>query len=518
MILEKDSTQQIVPAENPQGRPDTAATESLMPAAADAADPKAAAVAELPMEASVPQGITIQQFLDVVMPTNLPPIFKDYAGLAPDGFKAAAVLSLLPILGTLGSRLRATYINGRQLSPTFLVVLVGEQGSGKSFIDDAAKYFLKPVQDADDHGDEQVRCYESLMRKISRANVKVSAKSVDAEVPDDPRPVIRIIEPKVTEPALYKVMANNKDLHAITVASEIGQVIRSLGSTHGNISYLLCQAFDNSRCGQRTAGDTSFTGHVNMYYNVLYSGTPNVVSKFFTDETQENGMMSRFIIISLPYNPYAMPEVWGHFAPKQELAVQALIHRLNDVSVCKRLIVGPDGSEEVVYDAMGEHEMKMPWLNACLKEWERTLLQLAAAERSRVHAMFHKRAMVTGFRAGMLAYYLFGERPTKQIKEAVCQFAVWVASCMLNGLVENYTVESHASGIAYPTAFNMLPNRFTWDQVTAVLAEARMKTPTRNVINRWKNENEAIRCICETGVKEYVKINSDEDKQPAVTL
>lgn len=502
-----NSTKEIEMAqtETPQGN-----AAAVVPAAQTQPPQKAAAASGFVAQ----EDITFQQFLDVALPRHLPPIFSQFVSIAPEMFKEAVVLSLLPLLGTVGSRLRGKYINERWLSPTFMVVLVGEQGCGKSFIDDVAQYVLKLVDEADEHGRAQRDAYEKLMKKLSKANVKVTVKNAAAELPDEPKPIVRIITPKVTMPALFKAMANNRDLHSVTVAQEIGIVINSLGSTHGDISYLLCQAFDNTNCGQLTAGDTSFSGKVNMYYNVLYSGTEQVVAQFFNDKNMENGLMSRFFIYSLPYDPFVMPEVWGRFTAKQEREVQKQLARLNDITVCKRLVVAPDGSEEIVYEAMPEYEMQMPWLNAYLKDWESTLLRLAQQTNNRPYALFHKRAMTAGFRAGMLAWYLFGQKRTSQVKEAVCQFARWVATQMLNNLVENYKPKKQKSKIDYPTIFNMLPERFTWDDVDAKRVEAGHETPTRTLIFRWKAGG-VIDCVSNVKPKAYVKRRPASQDPPA---
>ena len=53
----------------------------------------------------------------------LPPIFRQWAEIAPDDFKTAVTLCQLPILGALGSRLRARYLDGKIHSPSFQVSL-----------------------------------------------------------------------------------------------------------------------------------------------------------------------------------------------------------------------------------------------------------------------------------------------------------------------------------------------------------------------------------------------------------
>ena len=69
-----------------------------------------------------------------ILPTNqLPPIFRQFVDVAPADFKKAAITALLPMLGTLGSRLRARYIDGVEQSPSFQCEIEAPMASGKSF-------------------------------------------------------------------------------------------------------------------------------------------------------------------------------------------------------------------------------------------------------------------------------------------------------------------------------------------------------------------------------------------------
>ncbi len=430
---------------------------------------------------------SLEQFVDCSQLPPLPPIVKQYVETAPEGFEQAAALCTLPILGTVGSRLRAHYITRHNMAPTFMVCLIGEQSSGKSFISDAAEMFLVDVQKADDAAEHELDDYRKTMKKISATKAKVTKKDMDNVIPDEPTPIIRIIEPKVTQPALLKIMVNNENLHAITVAPEIDTVRKSLSTNHGNISDFLRQAFDNVRYGQHTACDTSFSGHVIVYYNTLYSGTPSAVKKFFNSETQENGLMSRFIMVSLPYDPYAERGVWKEFTPAQRRVVEQGLSALNAITVRSYDLKDKDGVEHTYYEAMDEHQMEMPWLNKYLSDWSSTLREKARKAQSEVHAKFHLRCAVEGFRAGMLAYFLYGEKKSPKIKKAVCQFAVWVANSMLNGLVDNYDeVAERYEGIRFKKILCALPDEFTRAQLEEALRKYQLNTPVYKVLNVWR--------------------------------
>lgn len=429
---------------------------------------------------------SLAQFLDTTELPPLPPCIRQFADIAPAGFESVAVLSTLPVLGTLGSRLRATYWTRQQVDPTFFVCIRGEQGSGKSFVSDMAEDYLSEVQKVDDYGEELMREYKKKTRKLQLSNVKMNAKEAEERIPDEPTPILRIIDPKVTQPALLKIMQHNDSLHCFTVAPEIDTVRKSLSSGHGDISDFLRQGFDNVRYGQHTACDTSFSGHVDVYYNILYTGTPRSVDKFFNTDTQENGFMSRFIIATLPYHPFEPREIWGQYSSAQRKVVDQALKRLNDISIEHYSITDKEGKEVPYYEAKDIYEMKLPWLNKYLDQWRSTLLDKAGKAKCVAPTVFYLRASLTGFRAGMLAWFLYGEKGGPKVKEAVCQFAAWVANSMVNGLVDSYDDYGELEkNFRFKQLYAMMPDEFDRDQLLAAVKEMRITSSLQRITSEW---------------------------------
>lgn len=439
---------------------------------------------EVAFDADAAEGLA--QFLDTTELPPLPPCIRQFVELAPAEYQPAAIVSTLPVLGTLGSRLRAEYITRQVMAPTFFVCLRGTQGSGKSNYTDMAMDFLHQIQVVDDYGEGLIRDYKKKTRKLQMSNVKMNAKEAEERIPDEPTPMLRIIDPKVTQPALLKIMQHNDSLHCFTVAPEIDTVRKSLSSGHGNISDFLRQGFDNTRYGQLTAGSDTFSGHIDVYYNTLYTGTPVSVAKFFNQDAQENGLMSRFLICTLPFHPFERREVWGEYTASQRRIVDQSLKRLNDISVEHYTITDKEGNEVPYYEAKDVHEMKLPWLNRYLEQWCDTLREKARKAQSVAHAQFHLRASVVGFRAGMLAWFLYGEKGGPKVKEAVCKFAEWVADTMLNGLVENYDDYSGLEkNFRFKQLYSMMPEEFNREQLLMAAKEMRIGTSIQRIVCEW---------------------------------
>ena len=102
------------------------------------------------------------------------------------------------------------------------------------------------------------------------------------------------------------------------------------------------------------------------------------------------------------------------------------------------------------------------------------------------HAMLYLRPDLVGFRAGMLAWFLYGCKKDRRTKELVTLFAIWVASYMLNSLVAYADqIESKGKRIWYGEAFAALPDQFNKEQLREALIATGCTTPVRQVAFRW---------------------------------
>ena len=102
------------------------------------------------------------------------------------------------------------------------------------------------------------------------------------------------------------------------------------------------------------------------------------------------------------------------------------------------------------------------------------------------HAMLYLRPGLVGFRAGMLAWFLYGCKKDRRTKELVSLFAIRVASCMLNSLVAYADqIESKGKRIWYGEAFAALPDQFNKEQLREALIATGCTTPVRQVAFRW---------------------------------
>lgn len=402
----------------------------------------------------------------------LPPIIKQWAQIAPVDFRPAVVLCQLPILGALGSRLRSRYIDGVVHSPSFMVSLEAPQASGKSFMQRLVNSELAQVMERDEMQRKKEQEYDAKAREMKLLNVKVTADNKAEVLGSRPKSLIRIVPPTISVTKLLMRMEQAQGLHLFCFCPEADTMTKAFKRGFSSFSDLLRLSFDNDRAGQDYATDTSFSGVVRMYYNLLLSGTPKAMRRFYPDV--EDGLISRVCFVTLP-DQFGKPmPIWRTMDEKAKKICDVNLVRLDEVSM-----LGDD--------VQPEHEMKLEWLNESLKKW--ILMQQAEALRQddRTRDIFCRRAAVVGFRAGMLAWFLYAEKNTPTIRNNVMRFAEWVANMMLTQHLLRFNVKGTGSNVnKWETAYAMLKDNFTRDELTTALRATGSESPTRAVVYQWK--------------------------------
>ena len=403
---------------------------------------------------------------------SFPPVIRQFVENAPSDFKQAVALCQLPILGTLGSKLRARYLDGQMHSPSFQVSLEAPQASGKSFMVRLAEYELEQVIEHDEVQRQKEQEYDKKVREMKLLNIKINADNKDEILGQRPESIIRYCSPKMSITKLLMRLYNAKGLHIFAVAPEIDTVTKAFKAGFSSYSDLLRNAFDNDLYGQDYASENSFSGILPVYYNTLFSGTPKAMRRFYPDV--EDGLVSRVCFVTLPDQfGKPMPE-WHELDSKQKAVVDVNLVRLNEIS-----IIG----DEVQPD----HVMKLDWLNKDMESWIKAQQVEAVKNDDRTRDIFCRRSAVVGFRAGMLAYFLWGEKNTPTIRRNTVNFAIWVANCMLNQHLLRFNITGFGSNtIPWSEVYETLPETFTREDLERQLATVGVDSRSSMVVYKWR--------------------------------
>ncbi len=405
--------------------------------------------------------------LDTDLPP-LPPLIRQIVQTAPEDFRKAAILCQLPILGTLGSKLRARYLDKVVHSPSFLVSLEAPQASGKNFMTRLAELELAPLMARDR---DAFLAEKEYSEKAKVMGSKYTPEQREEMLGPRPKGIIRCIPPTASITKLLMRMDNARGLHLFAMSEEIDTVTKAFKRGFSNYSDLLRVAFGNGKYGQDYASDTSYSGTVEVYYNALFSGTPKQMRDFYPDV--ENGLVSRVLFVTLP-DQFGKPlPVWGDLTEKARKEVERQIGRLDAVSVVGD-VVQPD------------HMLDIDFLLPVIEQWIKEQQQEAVRTGDRTRDTFCRRSAVVGFRAGMLAWFLYGEKNTRTYRKNTAEFARWVADQMLTQHLLRFQIDGSGSNTnRWEGAFNLLPDEFTREDVRRVLNATGSNTPLKNVIYKW---------------------------------
>ncbi|MCR5315668.1 MAG: DUF3987 domain-containing protein [Bacteroidaceae bacterium] len=409
----------------------------------------------------------LQKSTDILPPSKLPPIFRQLVEVAPADFKKATVVALLPMLGTLGSRLRARYIDGVEQTPSFQAEIEAPMASGKSFANRLDEIIMSDVRKKD----------FTYRKKEAAYQQKVKAAVNKKEQPEVETYPIRIINPTTSVAALLERQQNAGEVHLYSFTDEIKVVLDSMKrGSYGDLRALMRNAFDNQYFGQDYKGDKSTNTMCRIYFNTLHCGTPAEYKKFY--DNSEDGTISRIILVELPDQSFKdMPRWnWERFEAKYAGLVSKNVRKLSEVTM-------KDDEVQPTYELQN-----FDFINVWAEKWLKRMQKLAKQENNRSLDTFRRRAAVVGFRAAMIAWYLYGKN-TKVNRENTIAFAEMVAEQMLVSLLHRYHVSEVSNVIYFKNIWNRLKDEFTTDDLEQVKEEVNVSSETKTIIYRWKEQN-----------------------------
>lgn len=392
----------------------------------------------------------------------LPPIFREYASIAPDDFKAASVMALLPMLGTLGSRLRATYLDGEDQAPSFQVEVEAPMASGKSFARRIYQNVMRKIRE----NDAIFRAEEDQYLKELRAAINAKKQPEQKTFP------IRITAPTTSVSKLLERIKNAQGAHVFSFTDEIRVVIDAMKrGSFGDLRALMRNAFDGAEFGQDYKSDHSTNALVEVMYNTLHCGTPAEYQKLYANN--EDGSVSRIIFATLPDQSFKEMPRFKKLTANQLADINKHIDRLNAVTMI-------DDKVQPL------HELKdFEFVNEWAASWIKGKRRLAKKFGDKTLDTFMKRSAVVGFRAAMLAWFLFG-KDTKVNRNKTVQFAEFIAEYMVSQLCRRYRVAEVSNTIKYYNVWVKLNDVFTYTDVSKAKDGTMVKSDRRLIIHRWR--------------------------------
>lgn len=390
----------------------------------------------------------------------LPRVLELICKRLPEAYRPAMVVAALPILGALATRIRFRYIDKQVHSFSFMSCIVAPAATGKSFIRRPLSYLLTPINECDEV--ERVKEREYKEAKLKAKNSK--------EQPTDPCACPRNNGINISIAKLLQLLTYSGGKHLVGIGEEIDTLTKSeRAGSWSQKSDIYRLAFDNAMYGQNYMSDNSFSAHVAVYYNLLLTGTPGGMYRFFKDV--EDGLVTRVAFAQLP-------DMFGTKLP---------VFEPNSASEVAEII-----SISRMLDA-SEGELQCPQLCQRMEKWLEEKRELAIREDSRSIDTLRRRSAVMGFRAGMLAYLLNGRKYDRQVGE----FAIWCAEYIFRNQYELFgqkieekanlhLVEKEKRGQVV-SLLRELPDVFTRTELISLRLRRGQSTQIYTVVSRWRS-------------------------------
>jgi len=415
------------------------------------------------------RGVRTEKATDLPLP-ELPRLLKLVCRRLPEDYRPAMVIAALPVLGTLATRIRFEYLDRQEQSLSFFSCITAPAASGKSFIRKPLDLLLTPINEQDAIEREKEQAYKDKLR----------ASKNSKNQPEDPHACPRNNGVAISIAKLLQLLTYAEGKHLIGIGEEMDTLVKSeRAGVWSQKSDIYRLAFDNAEYGQAYMSDSSFNAHIHVYYNLLLTGTPNSMKRFFKD--LENGLATRVCFAQLPDTSFTEIPV---FAPYTEGEKAEIIR-------WARQLDAEQGT------------LACPQLNAVIANWLEAKRQQAIDADSHAMDTLRRRAGVIGFRAGMLCYLLENRKFTK----TVAQFAEWVAEYVFRNQMELWgeQMEQELTGAldamtekgAASSLLSLLPDEFTTGDLIKLRARKNQSVKTAAismVLNRWKNTKRIEPC------------------------
>ena len=395
---------------------------------------------------------------------ELPRLLKLICRRLPEEYRPAMVIASLPVLGTLATRIRFEYLDRQEQSLSFFSCITAPAASGKSFIRKPLDLLLTPINEQDAIEREKEQAYKDKLR----------ASKNSKNQPEDPHACPRNNGVAISIAKLLQLLTYAEGKHLIGIGEEMDTLVKSeRAGVWSQKSDIYRLAFDNAEYGQAYMSDASFNAHIKVYYNLLLTGTPNSMKRFFKD--LENGLATRVCFAQLPDTSFTEIPV---FAPYTEGEKAEIIR-------WARLLDAESGT------------IVCPQVGTVIGEWLEKKRQQAIDADSHAMDTLRRRAGVIGFRAGMLCYLLENRKFTK----VVGAFAEWVAEYVFRNQMELWgeQMEQELTGAldiisgergSASSLLALLPNEFTTGDLIKLRARKGQSVrgeSIRKLLQRWRN-------------------------------
>lgn len=395
------------------------------------------------------------------MPERLPLPIKLLTSKAPEMYRPAIATAIFPALSTrLGGDVKLEYWDNTEMEAALMTCLLAEFSGGKSSIKKPLSLILEKLeQEGKDN-----------RQKLKEYNDTVNSKGANKDKPQRPDDIcIQVVDSNMTNAALVRLLedaerAGNKYL--FTRMDEL-EMLKQVGNgSIEHVTEIIRRAFDTDLYGQERVGSQSVTARVPLRWNFVVSSTQDNAVTFFGKHIA-NGTFSRLNLCTIVEDKTIDFPVFGKYDDHLRSRLAPYLQLLDEA---QGLIVCPQAKR-------------------LCKELALEAKDRAALMDNDSYEKISRRAVVIAFRKSCILYVMNGMRWSKEIEDFIrwsFNYDMWCKMRLFGQAMESQLEKERAVvNPGTPNMLDMLPDRFTRDQLKTLRRQLGKKENPKDQLAQW---------------------------------
>lgn len=424
------------------------------------------------------------------LPPYIPPVFREFVKSAPADFVPSVINALLPMMGTLSSYVGAVYPYDNRIHTTsFFSVIYAPPGTGKGFVERFFDILFEDIKLRDFIQSERENVY---LRAVNK-------KGSNEKSPDQPHTSLRIIPAKNSEAEFLEKQRDNHGYHMFTYAAEMDSWAKGVRAAGGNKDDMIRIAWDNGEYGQAFKSANTFKGMVQLYWNVLITGTIQQVESYF--KNVENGLVTRCGFTSIENQEFAAAPKWKTLNAKAMAIINNYVKRCDEntyeepcnIDPNDLLLINDEDFDKKVNWRFNFKERQIvdcSWIMPTIDAFHKEQIELAVLDVDRARDVFRRRVGVRGFRLALLCMTLW-QSPKKSDLEKCKIFINWWMHEDIKNMLQMWGAKYNelsdvAPKLTQRSVYSELPDTFTKVDVYNICIKQGIKTAVRRILYDWK--------------------------------
>ena len=404
----------------------------------------------------------VQNVTFTVNVSKLPIGLRESVKNRPANMHMPLIVGQMPALMALADGVSVRYCDGRIQQLGGMSIIIGEQASNKSAVEEAVELWLTEVRQEDD----AVREREDKVREANRM------RKANERAQQPPAGIIRVVPITISCSKLLKRLKLSQGHCLYSITTEAETLLKSNNSGAWAQKWdIYRNAFGRERWGTDFNSEQSESGDVKVAYNWTILGTPRTIRRMFSGRNEsnaENGLSSRCMVSEMPDGLFARMTFFEEISETDR-------HRV-------------DQAVKLLRSANGFYDT--PKLRKAIYQWVEGKRIEASQKMDPIMDVYRRRAAVIGFRCGVVFMLLEGKE-----SKACLDFALLMAEYTLHMqlktfrplLINCYKNTGDETGTSVNgNIFAQLPSPFSLQNLRKLKGKEFADGTLYSIISRWK--------------------------------